>query len=456
MVATRVSPRHFSGNRNVYDTGYRGLAALIRNLAIDNARKAVEVAAVTAMTDNSGGTATAEPYSFVDGTAVSTTAVFNAVSAGGVQRAALNTSAGKINNAHATIGMQLNIARMRLGLPAVSGLNTGTVVTAGTVASLDTAATTSNGTSAVDWASYVANMLILKGNHAKILQAFQEVITAIGVGPIASTMQVVYSAGFVLLPVGTVAAASTGASSVALADGTNLLAGMANNIASLVAKWNGVMIQAGLTALTDSSGGTASPNGVITTLGTMTPFTTVATDCAPKAAFDTLIAVYRNTLSSFAQRINLIAKEYGAPLLVDSTAGTPSTTIAAIAASLTAVTGTTVCLDAPTALSTWNAVKANIATVAWFLNNIIDPYAGGSFVVDGSTGVADTVAPYTLVAMATTGAGNSGATLQSIANTEMSADLLAAQTAVASLAADINGMLGATGNFRPLTVVAVA
>jgi hypothetical protein len=454
MTAVRVRDSHFFGSSKVFGKESDALTAIVRGLAIDNARTKLEVAAITAFTDNSTGTASAEPFSLVDAP-VAASGVFDASSAGGVQRSAFNTSVGKINNAHAVLGKQLNLARSRVGLKPVSGLATGTIATAGTLPALDLTATTASGTSAVDHASYVAVCAVLKSNHRIVERAAKEVFASVGEPIVTDALTGAFDADYVLDAPGTVAAAATGASSVKLIDGTNLLADMANNIASLAAKWNAVFVGAGLTALTDSSGGTASTINVLGALGTMTPFTTAATDCSPKAGFDTLLGVYRNTFASFAARANLVAEEFGLPVLVDSSAGTPGTTIAATAASLTAVTGTTVCLEAASALTAWNAVKANFATLTVFINTYLAPAFGVGPVVDNTGGVADTTAPFTLVAMPTTATGVSGASLSSVADTEVDTNLAAAQINVATIAAKLNEMLGTTADYRPLSVVAV-
>jgi hypothetical protein len=227
---------------------------------------------------------------------------------------------------------------------------------------------------------------------------------------------------------------------------------VANNLATLAAAWNQVMTGAGLTALTDNTTGTASDQ-TVNAVGTFTPFTTVATDCAPKAGFDTLLGVWRNASASVAARINLIAEQHGmAALLTDSTAGTASTTLAAQAA-LTAVTGSTSCLDVVSGLVALNDEKNNVATIAAAINKLV-PLYGVTPLADDSGGTASVTTPPTLVATPTTATGVSGALLSSVANAEATTDIGEIANAYATFAKALNVMLGAGGDFQPLSVVA--
>ena len=302
MPAIRVRPDHFSGASKLHTRDVDGLAAMVRGLAIDNARRVCEVAAVGQFVDNSTGTAvTVKQFTFPDFTIP--TVAFNATASGGVQQAAWNTSVSRISNAQAVLAETINKARGRVGLPLITF--PGSIVTSGTVPAVDLTATTSSGVSAVDFASFVASTTTLKQNHRKLVRAFRQVEAALGL--VASTtdkLSVNFTNDFALVAPATVAAAATGASSVAVASGTAILADIANNIATMALYWNETLIGAGLTVLTDNSTGTPAITHIVTTLGTMTPFTTAGVDCAPKAGVDTQLALYANAIASLAARSN--------------------------------------------------------------------------------------------------------------------------------------------------------
>ena len=452
-MTTFVKKTQFSGLAHIFNRDSTGLASIIRGMAIDNARiKIVETSNVGAFTDNTGGTAdTTAPFTLVD-MPIAPTGQFNATSAGGVQQAAFNTSLGKIASAQAVFAERLNLARARLGHTLVT-FASGTIAASGTLPSLDLTATTASGVSAVDYTSYVAGVTVMKANHRILVNAFTEVMGALGFDQnIADSISVVFSQNYLLAATPTVAASASGNPSVALADGTAFLADIANNLSTMAAMWNQVMAGAGITALTDSTTGTASDQ-TVNTVGTFTPYTTAGTDCAPKAGFDTLLGVWRNASASIAAKINVIAEEHGlAPLLVDSTTGTVSNTLAA-QATLTAVTGTTVCLDAVSGLVALNDEKNNISTITAAINKLV-PYYGVTALTDNSGGTASTAAVPLLVATPTTAGGVSGASLSSVANTETTADIAEIANAYATFAKTLNAMVGSGGDYLPMMVVA--
>jgi hypothetical protein len=101
----------------------------------------------------------------------------------------------------------------------------------------------------VDYRSYQAACSILRGNHRKLVQALTQTLTSIGEAMGTSALTGDYGQTPTLLAPGTVTTATTGASSVALADGTAFLTAVANNLATMAAKWNAVMTQSNSYAL---------------------------------------------------------------------------------------------------------------------------------------------------------------------------------------------------------------
>ena len=115
MTAILIKRHQFTGLSKVYSREPDGLAAILRGLAIDNARLKVEINTVKQITYNSGGTA----GSGLVALAIPLVAI-DATSAGGAQVSALNTSLGKIANAGKVLTGTINEASALLGLPASS------------------------------------------------------------------------------------------------------------------------------------------------------------------------------------------------------------------------------------------------------------------------------------------------------------------------------------------------
>ena len=101
--ATKVKITNFTGAGRVFERTPLGLAPLLRGLAIDNARLAMKTAALSALTDNSGGAVVPVGPLPAAISLVAPSGVFSAIAANGVGYAALNTSLGKFRNAEAEL-----------------------------------------------------------------------------------------------------------------------------------------------------------------------------------------------------------------------------------------------------------------------------------------------------------------------------------------------------------------
>jgi hypothetical protein len=444
-MTIKISKSKFSGNAFLYDTGVEGLGAVVRGLAIDHARRVIESTQIGDFIDNSTGTAAA---TFVN--LLAEPAVFDATSAGGAQLAGFNTAMGKVENALAVIGAYLNRARGRLGLDRIS-LGVGTIATAGTIPAQDKSVTSTNGTSAIDNVSGRAAMLVAKQNLQKIVAAYNEVRVALGYDKVASALSGQYADNFTLADIPTATAAATGASSIAKTVMDTFLSNMAANIATLAAGWNLLMTQGTVTDLTDSSGGSAT--STLAAMAAFSGYTIAGTDAAPKAGFDTELAKWRNNFADLTARVNLIRGKLGLSQLTDSSAGTANTTIESMSVNLTATNGVgPAAVDLTTANTAWLAARNNVATLAARINDMCDDF-GVVSLTDSSGGTPSTT--NTIVAMADTGAANTGAALNTISDVAMDAALSVLRDSIASLTAKVNEMTGAEAGILPLNVVAV-
>lgn len=447
LLATKVN------TNAVYGMKHDDVVKALRGLAQDNARNRIEVASLTDVTDSTGGTAGTTTV------AVTTPSAFTVTATDASPKAGFDTATGKLANCAAEFADFLNPILATLGLEQIVQGN-GTVGSAGTLAALDLTLTAvdGSGSTALEAVSAAAQIVIARNNQATILRKINEICTAVGDNTLANN-----TGG---TPDKTTFTLDDRAATSAGVDGTALstlsdtavdaaLTALGNNYATMAAHINTTLFQAGLADLTDNSGG-SSTGDAQPDLGTMTAYTTAGTDCAPKAEFETELAKIRNNFADLTARVNLLAERHNLGALTDSSAGTANTTLEVVSQALTAVTGTTVCIDQPSALTTWNAVKNNVATITAKINEIV-PYYGQDEIVDSSGGTVSTAD--TVVAMPDTDAGNDGTADQTVADTEMDADLVLLVNWFATAAAKLNavtGTLESAAQSKPLKVVATA
>jgi hypothetical protein len=451
MSAQKIHITQFQGTGRVFTRDPNGLAAMLRGLAIDNARPKVMVAAVGKLTDDSTGTAGALAT-------VAIPSVYDTTQSGaeGAQEAALSASFGKVENAFAVLAQQFNLARVRLGLPGLS-LGNGTVATPGTIPAMDLAATAATGTAAADWATTYAACTAIKNSMRCLAYGLNEVLVAIGDEemsvPIDLGVDGLASEYTLSTVPAIVAAASPGSSSVAQAAMTTFLATVADNVATMALEWNDSMTQGtGPSPLTDHSGGTAA-SPVVASLGTIVPFTTAGgttADLAPKAGFDAAMATTASNMASLLAEINTLNSIQGLALIADASGGTVSATLAAQPKTLTAVVGSaTTGLDCVTALTTWQAAANNVSTLIKAVNELAVIFDQQQL-TDESGGVAGTE----LVALPATAAAVAGGANSGVAEAALAPNLLALANAITTLATWVNGMASLDSFDQPLHVVA--
>jgi hypothetical protein len=435
----------------------------LQGLAQDNARAKFDGLSISAVTDSTGGTAVngvfyttalvsvVKPVPFTNAASTSNAAV---------QKTAFDASMGKLGNAAASLANFINPYLGELGFDSIIIPSALTITAA--VPALDSASTGSTTTGSVDATTGIAQINIQKGNFSTVMLAINRIAKALG-----ENLLIDNSGGLedTSEPLTLIANAATAASvdasllpSLAATPTTAEFVALQNNYATAIAFLNRVLVNAEATTITDNSGGTASTALPPTLVALTIPpaFTTVATDCAPKAGFDTQVALFQNAVASLADKMNRHIQFLGDSAasilpLKDLTTGTVSTTIAAEAASLSAVTGTTVCIDVTTATTTLQAYMNNQAELAKKYNEIAT-YYDLITLTDSTTGVPPTD-DQTLVAMPTTATGNAGTGNATMAATAMNTFLAAARNNIATLAAAVNSMIDLSKT-QPLKVVA--
>jgi len=232
MSAIKVKLTQFTGLANVYSRNPYGLAAIVRGLAIDNARLKVEVAAVHDFTDNSTGVAGAA----IVGLPIPVAAI-DATAAGGAQLTALNASLVKLQNAGKVITNTINEASALLGLSANVSAS-GVQAAADTIPALDKARTAANGVTAVSYASAVAAFTTAAANLNSLIYGANAVLAAVGAPALKTAGPFGVPESLTLAAIPAAVAVAVGPGALAKADADAFLAAYANNVATLAAAWD--------------------------------------------------------------------------------------------------------------------------------------------------------------------------------------------------------------------------
>jgi hypothetical protein len=192
MTAILIKRHQFSGLGKVYSRDPDGLSAILRGIAIDNARLKVEVSGVKQFTDNSTGTA------------------------------------------------GFSIVALTIGLPASSAAS-GVQAAADTIAALDKTSTTATGASAASFASTAVALKAAKDNFARLVNGANAIFAAVGASKVSAQVLGPHALDLALIAIPTVTSVAAGPSAVAKADADAFLTAYANNVATLAAKWNAAM-----------------------------------------------------------------------------------------------------------------------------------------------------------------------------------------------------------------------
>jgi hypothetical protein len=242
-----------------------------------------------------------------------------------------------------------------------------------------------------------------------------------------------------------------GSSSISSAGVTLFLLTMANNIATLAAKWNAIMGQTGLSDLTDNSSGTAAD----TLVANPAPAAAngAATTSSPKAGFDTQLAAIENNISDIGNRLNVLLKKFGKTPFTDNTGVSPDTTIEALGVNLSAVDGSsgTSAVDQASARARMATINNAVSSLAAGIAELA-PYFGVEPLKDNLGGtVSKTLAN---IAATATGVGGSTGT-PTLLDSEVDTWLSHNRDNIASLVAKLNEMTGTDAQpTKPLSVIA--
>lgn len=446
MTAIKVKSSQFTGLSKVYSREPDGLAAIVRGLAIDHAKIAVAGASVPSFTDNSGGSA-AYPIALP----VVPTTPIAVDSAGGVNYADLNTSLGKTQNALAVLSKTINIARNVLGLPLITNAY-GTVASANTIPAQDLSGTAATGASAADFETSVAALTIAQQSFFQLVEAANDVFVAVGGSPLQlPPIQRNLSTLIVAIP-SIVAYAANSGEGLNISDANAFLAALASGIAELAYQWNDATTVSTISALTDSTTGTASLTTVAALDLAPVAYEDVSTSSAPLAGFNTQLGKATNALSSILAKLNLVRERVGLPVIADNSGGTISSTLAALSATFSAVNGTGNDSVSQASLAVSLGLLAdNIATLTAAANDLASDFSTTTL-TDNSGGIEQKSVGLAAVTAAT-GVNNSAAAT-GVANSELEAAWAVVMDNISTLAAKANLYIGSSAPAFGLSVIA--
>jgi hypothetical protein len=287
-----------------------------------------------------------------------------------------------------------------------------------------------------------------------LARAMNEVFVALGESAVdTSAMKgVVSSDESLALPATAAAAASPGSSAVSKAVADAFLLKQAANLATLIDHWNDIMFQAGLTDLTDSTGGSSGGDAIAANT-IPSAANGAATTSSPKAGFDTVLQVLEDNESDLATRMNLLRRRYGLTEYTISTGVSADTTLAAVTNNLTAVDGSsgTAAVDQVSARASMLIVQNNISSMVVGINELCD-YFGLPHLTNALVG---TTPATTIANVPATGTGVGGATgTPTLLDADVDTWLGNCRNNLATLAAKLNAMTGTGVPTKGLTVVA--
>lgn len=346
-MTIEVRAGHFSGASKVYEDRADGLAQIVRGMAQNIAK--VAAAAVTGLTDNSGGAAadgTIGAIGLVTPSAIAPTAAatgsitftglpladetvtVNGVAftakASGATGAQFNIGADVTETAlnfatvlNASVHASISVATYTpaLGVVSIAYDTAGTAGNAFTLTEAATNVTLSGATLTGGLAHTGAQKAELEASFGNVRDALTELAAQINViaakVPAASVTGTLGGAAADLTIAAIDASMTAVSTSLASAAGTNaLVSAYRDVVATLAAQTNRLAVACGLSELTDSSGGTPVYSGALPALVTTTGTAVTGADATANAG---VLATGANTmLASFAAAVKELATKLNA------------------------------------------------------------------------------------------------------------------------------------------------
>jgi len=233
QMVLKIGRDSFQGLSKLY--GPKGLGAIIRGLAADNAIARVSGIATNTLklTDNSTGEVGNDVYDLV------LPPSFNASVSGGASLTDLNTALTALENAHRVIGTALNVARTKLGLTIMS-FDSGVVATPLTVAALTKSVASTASVLSVQYASALVALKANKESQRRLTNVINETVAALGMETMPNRLSGDFTHSEFLVNNPTVVAATATPNTISMAKAPVdlYLTVAAGNVATLAAFWN--------------------------------------------------------------------------------------------------------------------------------------------------------------------------------------------------------------------------
>lgn len=222
-------PVKINGKSGIYSDGVNHTQAII---ALAKAAASSKISSVSALTDNSTGSATSN-------TVLPVTAFSNAANAATnlAQKAATETALGKVKDAVKELATKINAINTKLGLDTVTD-NSGGAAADGTIAAMDVAVTAA--TTGAQATETNAIRLVINDAFRELVSCVNQAATAVGVEKVTCDLSAFASRDKTIAAIstGTGTAADPGITKVAM---DAALTKWANNVAVLAAKINEVL-----------------------------------------------------------------------------------------------------------------------------------------------------------------------------------------------------------------------
>lgn len=424
----KITRNYFSGLSNIFTADQKGLAAILRGFAIDNVRTYFKANAPTSLTDSTTGTAAAAVPDIHVPLPVTATASLGAATTN------TNASLVKLKNDSLVYMSSLNVVRQKLGLTLLT-YGEGTIASANVLAALDLSATgTATLTAVVNHSSAASAMRNIKANIAALVEGTNEVLTAFGQPKLVSLLKGTHFESGELVLTGVATSSPDGTSSMLVTDVTAYLLAAAAAFATIAKQFNTYIVALEPTAFTDSTTGTAA--AALAANATPAAAAGAATTSAPKAGFDTQLALAKNAIASLASTYNELATQNGLPLIVDNSGGAVSATLAAMSHALSAVDGSsgTSALDVVTAGARMIVVDNALSSLGALIDELCTVTNVSGLGTDALGGAVSEV----IAAIPATATGVGGVTLVTMLNSAVNTWLAGTINNISTLAAALN------------------
>jgi len=446
-----ITDNYFSGNSNVTTKGFGGLADITQKVAARQAFNLLQNA--TSAYTNSTGSTLYPSYKLV--AMDETVDTFVETGTASVTKAAFDAWIAQINTAAGVLGESISEHNRYVGLPPIGNTSFGERASAYTVTAV-TNAFYGAASSLVTASTANTDIIPVIRNNVKTLAvAANRLGKALGQTP---ALDVSAIGGYVNTYTGNTVgqlayetlvlsgAATTGTvadPTYKAADLTAYAVILGKNLATITQYLDDILFYetSSIGALTDNSGGTGATT--VPAFPDIDAYTTAGTDLTAFAEFNTSVGVVQTGISSLTLQINKYNFKNGKSKVLDETGKTPSTTIAVIDDSMTAVDGSANnALKYAEATIIKTAVEENLTSLVKQVNILGDVYGIARMTDNTGVSPSDT---FTIDEVSAATTGGDGTLATGVSKTQADAWLDSCSDAIASINDHLDKITTASG-----------